>query len=126
MTRKMFTPTDKQIEKWSRFVTPEIPTDEWFKDRWARDHHGKMTGWGMGKRDWIVSNMKNTMEYQMGLWQGRVDKANGLEYSEERSYKTYNLGYYRGYCEWDPDPRNSNGMDSATYTNFIQTYVEAK
>ena len=73
-----------------------------------------------GKRTWIIGNMKGTAEYQRGLWQGRVDRANGLDYSEERSETTYNLGYYRGYTEYES---NRRGWDAATREQFDATYV---
>lgn len=120
MTRKMYQPTEKQIAKWGEFAAPELPTDDQFKAMWKKSHHGKEKGWGMGKRDWIVSNMKNTAEYQTGIWQGRVDAANGLEYSEERNENTYNLGYHRGYTNFASDTR---GWDRATRENFYNSYV---
>jgi hypothetical protein len=120
MERKLYEPTEKQIEKWNKFSIPEMPTDEEFKARWAKAHHGKTAGWGMGKRQWIVSNMTQSREYQMGLWQGRVDKARGLEYAEERNENTYNLGYYRGYTEYES---NRRGWDQATRDAFDQKYV---
>lgn len=120
MTRKMYEPTEKQIEKWSRFVAPEMPTDAEFKARWTKAHHGKSTGWGIGKCNWIVSAMSCSQDYQMGLWQGRVDAARGLDYSEERSEKTYNLGYHRGYTEYES---NRRGWDQATRDAFDQKYV---
>jgi len=120
MTRKMYQPTKNQERKWSEFTAPEMPTDEEFRARWARCHHGVDRGWGMGKRDWVLSNMTQTREYQMGLWQGRVDKARGLDYSEERNENTYNLGYYRGYTDYES---NRRGWDAATRARFDETYV---
>lgn len=58
----------------------------------------------------------------MGLWQGRVDAARGLDYSEERSENTFNLGYYRGYTEYES---NRRGWDAATRQAFDSKYVEA-
>jgi hypothetical protein len=43
--------------------------------------------------------MACTREYSQGCWQGKLDRASGLEYSEERNENVYNLGYYRGYNE---------------------------
>jgi hypothetical protein len=94
MNRPMFELTQQQLKKCR---TVEMPTDEQFKESWKKDHHGKVTGWGMGKRNFILSEMKFTPEYQRGIWQGRIDQANGFEYSEERIDAPYNLGYYRGY-----------------------------
>ena len=122
MDRKMYEPTKGNERKWARYAVVEMPTDEEFKARWAKAHHGKATGWGMSKRDYILSNMTQTQEYQMGLWQGRVDKARGLEYSEERNENTYNLGYYRGYTDYES---NRRGWDSATRQRFDEQYTEA-
>lgn len=122
MNRVMYEPTAKQLEKWTAAdnnMRP-LPTDEEFKAMWKRQHHGKVTGWGMGKRDWIVSEMKNTRDYQMGIWQGRVDAAQGLEYSEERNENTYNLGYFRGYTEYKD--RGIGGWDLAQGKEFKAKY----
>jgi len=118
MERKMFSLTDQQLAKCH--PEPAMPSDDEFKSIWKKSHHGKVTGWGMGKRTWIIGNMKGTAEYQRGLWQGRVDRANGLDYSEERSENTYNLGYYRGYTEYES---NRRGWDAATREQFDATYV---
>jgi len=121
MERKMYQPTANQEKKWSAYSsTKMLPSDEWFRDRWQKDHHGKVAGWGMGKRNYILSNMTMTREYQMGIWQGRVDKARGLEYAEERNENTYNLGYYRGYTEYES---NRRGWDRATRERFDATYI---
>ena len=91
--------TKNQLRKIERAGnTPEMPTDEEFQTRWAKSHHGKTRGWGMMKRDWILSQMRNTREYQLGIWQGRVDAARRLEYTEDRPDSAYNLGYHQGYC----------------------------
>lgn len=96
MTRKMYEPTKNQERKWAQFNSIEMPTDEQFKARWAKSHHGKIKGWGIGKRNFISSIMTRSRQYQLGIWQGRVDKARGLDYSERRGdNNTYNLGYYR-------------------------------
>lgn len=64
--------------------------------------------------------MTCTVEYQQGLGQGRVDKANGLIYSEERNENAYNLGYYRGYTEYES---NRRGWDSKTKSAFDEKYL---
>jgi len=122
MDRKMYEPTKGNEKKWARYAIAEMPTDEEFKARWAKSHHGKERGWGMGKRNWILSNMTQSREYQMGIWQGRVDRARGLEYSEERNENTYNLGYHRGYTDYES---NRRGWDSATRQRFDEQYTEA-
>ena len=120
MDRKMYQPTENQERKWAKCEVLTMPTDEQFKEFWAKSHHGKTSGWGMMKRDWILREMKNSREYQMGLWQGRVDRARGLPYSEERNENTYNLGYYRGYDEYESCRR---GWDSDTRARFDAAYL---
>lgn len=122
MERIIYEPTKKQTESWAIAdgkVRP-MPTDDEFKAMWKKAHHGKVTGWGMGKSNWIVSEMKNTSDYQRGIWQGRVDCAQGLPYSEERNEKTYNLGYYRGYTEFEN--RRTGGWDRAQAAAFEEKY----
>lgn len=101
MDRKIYQPTEKQEEKWNALTTVAMPTDDEFKATWKRQHHGKISGWGMGKRNWIVGNMKNCREYQLGLWQARLDIVAGLDYQNEaitdENANAYNLGYYRGF-----------------------------
>jgi hypothetical protein len=121
MNRKMYVPTDKQESNWARLTVYETPSDEVFKHSWAKSHNGKEAGWGMGKRDWIIRNMCQTREYQMGLWQGRVDAAQGLEYSEERNEKTYNVGYYRGYLSFD-SYRARSEWGHEVYVKFMAEY----
>jgi len=120
MERKIYQPTEKQLNLWAKYTPREIPTDEEFKALWAKRHHGKQAGWGMGKKQWIISNMTDNPEYQRGIWQGRVDRANGLDYSEERNENTYNLGYYRGYVEYES---HRNGWDKLTRQSFDEKYV---
>jgi hypothetical protein len=121
MERKMYEPTKGNEKKWARFADIEMPSDDEFKARWANRHGGKTRGWGMAKRDFVLSQMTQTREYQMGLWQGRVDKARGLEYSEDRNENTYNLGYYRGYTEYES---NRRGWDRETRRRFDEKYIE--
>jgi len=118
--RKMYQPTAGQEKRWAKFSDTVMPTDEQFKARWAKSHHGKVKGWGIGKRDYVLSSMTKTHEYQMGIWQGRVDAARGLSYSEDRNENTYNLGYHRGYTEYQS---NRRGWDAATRQRFDETYV---
>jgi hypothetical protein len=117
MERKMYQLTEQQLRK-CRSVS--LPSDDEIKAAFARRHHGVTRGWGMLKRDMILSNLKFDAEYQRGLWQGRVDKANGLSYSEERNDNHYNLGYYRGYTEYESDRR---GWNSETREWFDSKYL---
>lgn len=118
MTRKMYKPTKNQERNWAKFGNAEMPTDETFKARSKKERKP----WGILKRNYVFGQMTRAREYQMGLWQGRVDKARGLEYSEDRNENTYNLGYYRGYTGYES---NRRGWDSATRQRFDETYVEA-
>lgn len=122
--RMMYIPTEKQTREWAemdaRHAEVTMPTDEQFKAMWKKHSHGKTTGWGLMKRDWIISNLQSTSDYQRGLWQGRVDAARGLEYGEERSDSAYNLGYYRGYTEF---ASNWRGWDAGTQERFRSTYM---
>jgi hypothetical protein len=122
MDRKMYEPTRGNEKKWARYRPVEMPSDDEFKTRWAKAHHGKTRGWGMGKRDFVLGQMTLTREYQMGLWQGRVDAARGLDYSEERNENVYNLGYYQGYKNYMSDRR---GWDAAMRTRFDEKYTNA-
>jgi len=108
--------TKSQIRKINDAKVIVMPTDEEFKARAKKEHRP----WGILKRDWIVSNMKMTVEYQTGLGQGRVDKANGLNYTDDRPTSAYNLGYYRGYVEYES---NRKGWDSATRQRFDSMYI---
>jgi len=121
MNRKMYEPTKNQQRKWSKFADQPMPTDDEFKARWAKAHHGKVAGWGMGKRNYVLSAMTQTSEYQLGLWQGRVDKARGLPYSKERNENTYNLGYHQGYTGYES---NRRGWDRNTRQRFDEKYLD--
>ena len=103
MERKQFVPTEKQLEKWSALKPAEMPSDDEFKASWKRNHGGKLTGWGMGKRDWVArhadDNLTQTVEYNLGVWQGRVDALRGTEPMVTNEFHTnpYHYGYYYGY-----------------------------
>lgn len=119
MATKTYELTQSQRNKIKRhaelYGNIEMPSDEWFKANRGRKP------WGLFKRDWIVSKMKFTEEYQLGLGQGRVDAANGLEYTEERPDSAYNLGYYRGYQGYES---NRRGWNEETRRRFDEKYVE--
>lgn len=101
MERKIYQPTEKQLKNWGAIEHLPTPTDDEFKQTWATKHHGKTAGWGLGKREWIIGSLSNTHEYQMGLWQARVDFVQGLDYQGEaitdENMNAYKLGYYRGW-----------------------------
>jgi len=65
----------------------------------------KQRKYGLKKRDVALKALKGDPEYIRGLWQGRIDAANGLEYSEERLESAYNSGYYTGYTNYKRDLR---------------------
>jgi hypothetical protein len=113
----MYQPTKNQERKWTSFTTIEIPSDDHFKARSKKEHKP----WGILKKNFVLSQMTKTREYQLGIWQGRADKAAGLPYSEERNENTYNLGYYRGYTNYESDRR---GWDAATRQRFAEQYAE--
>lgn len=124
-TRMMYQPTPKQLAKWPapgsrNDLDSLMPPDDEIKAMWAKSHGGKTSGWGMKKRDLKLSLMTASYEYQLGIWQGRVDAARGLPYSEERNENTYNLGYHRGYTEYES---NRRGWDAGTRAQFDEQYL---
>jgi len=125
MDRKAYEPTQRQQQKWAALAPAAMPTDDEFKSDWARHHHGTTRGWGLGKRQWIIQNLSNHREYQLGLWQGRVDAARGLDYQEphtdDENANAFNLGYHRGYTSYASD---RNGWDQTTRQQFDQKYLE--
>jgi len=131
MERKMYEMTENQIARFANKPTQdeidqaiaEIRSgarDEALKTDWVKRHHGKTTGWGMGKAALILSLLDSTIEYQRGIWQGRVDRARGLPYAEERLEKSYNRGYNVGYIEYES---NRRGWDKLTRENFDALYL---
>lgn len=116
MNRKMYEPTANQERKWAKLADIKMPSDEEFKARAKKSRKP----WGLLKRDFVLGQMTQTREYQMGLWQGRVDAARELDYSEGRNENTYNLGYYRGYTSYQS---NRRGWDAATRARFDEKYL---
>ena len=121
-----FEPTAKQLEKWNALKPAVMPSDDEFKARWKKAHGGKETGWGMSKRDWVGNHASDTLtqtvEYNLGLWQGRVDAARGEEAQPTPNYHTdpYDHGYYSGYHGFASFWK---GFDSAARQQFNQKYV---
>ncbi len=99
MEEQVYQPTEKQEQRWSEMKAPEIPTDDAIKEKWKKSHRGSERGWGMLKAQLMAQQHQYTREYQIGLWQGKLDKANKVDYCEKSGEKSYNLGYYRGYNE---------------------------
>jgi hypothetical protein len=114
--RKMYEPTKNQERKWAKFADVEMPSDEEFKARGKKEHKP----WGLLKRNYVLGRMTQTREYQVGIWQGRVDRGRDLNYSEERSENVYNLGYYRGYTGYKSDRK---GWDRETRARFDKKYL---
>jgi hypothetical protein len=124
MDRKMYEPTDKQSKKWNSFKLVVMPSDDEFKARWSRAHHGTVRGWGLGKRQWIINNLSQSRQYNEGIWQARVDALRGLDYQtplsddDGQGINAYNLGYYRGYTEFGNLAREMG----AAYSAFVERY----
>lgn len=122
MNRKIYQPTEKQIKNWSTLHFCQMPTDEEFKASWTQKHHGKLAGWGLGKRTWILQNMTGCTEYQLGLWQARADFVQGLDYQEQpltdENSNAYNLGYYRGWNNGEP----LKGLDTGSKVRLQSEY----
>jgi len=103
MERKQYQPTEKQLAKWNALKPAAMPTDDEFKAAWKRGHHNVERGWGMDKRDWVANhsddNLTCTVEYNLGLWQGRIDALLGLDPIEITDYNNdpYQYGYFRGF-----------------------------
>lgn len=125
MERKMYQPTEKQTQKWAAMQIPQMPTNEQFQAMWKKAHHGKLAGWGLGKRDWIIGSLSGTREYQMAMWQGRVDAARGLDYQgaepTDENANAANLGYYRGYVGYKNG--GMKGWDAETRQRFAAEYI---
>ncbi len=124
MNRKKYQPTNGQLKQWARLERKRqpMPTDEEFKADWKKAHHGKERGWGIGKNNWVLADMTRTEEYNIGIWQGRVDFVCGLEYQEKltendmENATSYNLGYHRGYTECES---NMRGFDQVTRDRLL-------
>lgn len=124
MERKQYEPTEKQIKLWSTLHPAEMPTDEDFKATWKRQHHNKETGWGMGKRAWVAQHANDhftqTTEYQIGVWQGRVDALRGEDRGETGTLDTpFQNGYDFGF---DTFQGFWKGYDAVARQSFIQKY----
>ena len=72
MVRKLYTLTEKQLRKAAESPACEMPSDDEFKAQWKKSHHGKLTGWGMGKATWIKRQMKNDPEYVREIGRAHV------------------------------------------------------
>lgn len=113
MERRMYQMTERQA---ALPTSHTIPSDDEIKviAKKARKP------WGIVKRDLSLQALRRTHDYTLGLWQGRVDAARGLEYSEERFNSEYNLGYHDGYLGYASDRK---GWDKGTRERFDNLYV---
>jgi len=96
MNRKMYKMTTKDLNKCQRelrYGTAEMERVEANKSKLGRKY-------GLRKRDAARRLLKGSPEYVRGLWQGRIDAARGLNYSEERLESAYNMGYHTGYINY--------------------------
>lgn len=114
MERKIYQPTAKQQ---SLPLSYAIPTNEECKMMAKRQHRP----WGLIKRDYTLNALRRTHDYTIGMWQGRVDAANGLEYCDERFSETYNVGYHEGYLGYQAN--GQCGWDRAMQERFTAQYV---
>lgn len=95
MERRIYQPT----EKVARLpVAVALPADEAIK---AIARTGHKRPWGLVKRDLALRALRGCRDYNLGLWQGRVDAARGTGYSDERFAEAYNLGYHEGYANYE-------------------------
>ncbi len=100
MERKLYEMPEKLA---SIPAQPIIPTDAEIKAKMKAEKCRKP--FGLYKRDLALRALRWTRDYQLGLWQGRVDCARGLDYSDERPNEGYNLGYHEGYTRYQSDRR---------------------
>jgi hypothetical protein len=134
MERKIYQFTESQMKRMARqglrtweekeaevqAAIADAEKDAALKARWMKKHGGKARGWGLLKAQMVLDAMKLTVDYQRGIWQGRVDKARGFDYQETRQEKPYNMGYYVGYCDYES---NRRGWDAATRERFDEQWV---
>jgi len=68
--------------------------------------------YGIAKRDAVANALTLSEGYRLGLGQGKLDRYNDLDYSEQRESPEYNLGYYTGWHDnpsgWLKDALKSN------------------
>jgi hypothetical protein len=57
----------------------------------------RQTTYGLKKRDTARLLLTGDIDYYEGRGQGMIDQMMGLEYTEERRSKAYNMGYHDGF-----------------------------
>lgn len=113
MERRMYKMTAKQE---ALPAVASIPSDDEIKAMAKRSRKP----WGIIKRDLALRALRNSHDYVLGIWQGRVDAARQADYNEERFNSDYNLGYHDGYLNYHSDRK---GWDAATRERFDAEYV---
>ena len=99
MTRKLYTLTQKDLAKAAKLAG--FAADR--KERTEANPSGHKKVQAAKRRAASEDALKGDPEYHRGIWQARIDRANGLTYSEERNDSAYNLGYYRGWTNYETD-----------------------
>lgn len=99
MERKMYRLTEKDLAKCAQIAQTAA-----LKRQHADTNKVRLgKKYGLECRDAALYALKGNPEYMRGIWQARIDRANGLDYSEERNEGAYNLGYYRGWTNYESD-----------------------
>lgn len=96
-----YTVTDKDLRK---AETAKRTYEE--KERWIEENKAKLQKqrrYGLEKRDNALQQLKTEPEYYRGIGQARYDRHLKLDYAEERLESPYNLGYYRGWTNFEQD-----------------------
>jgi hypothetical protein len=126
MNRK-YQATNKQTEKWNSLKVPVMPTDEEFKRMWKSQHNKKETGWGMGKRDWMIAHANDSLEFtadfNYGLWEGRVDGLNKRISEVWDESEAFQYGYRKGLATFESFWK---GCDPSVKKDFSEKYLEEK
>lgn len=59
--------------------------------------------YGLMKAEATRQLLKGDLEYLRGLWQGRIDAAHELSYTDDRPNSAFNMGYHEGYVNYQRD-----------------------
>ena len=103
MNRKMYQLTERDTEKANR--VREQAERELAHIEENADRLRKQKKYGLRKRDVARRALKGDTEYVRGLWQGRIDRVRGMDYTDERPGSSYNMGYYTGWNGLESDLR---------------------
>jgi len=96
MERKIYQMTEKQIEKYQPFNH-----DYYEQSLAAFDVNKEKLGkkFGLKKRDYASTMIRQSREYAQGMWQARLDRFMNVNYIDDKSNKYYSLGYYTAWNE---------------------------